>query len=142
MTNKILNKSFCIGFVCGILFIFFGLFVAYKIDIKGTEIIEDVAVDSIYTISDIYMGMTEEEFMKEMQKGCYGDLTQKQIDSIQLDVALFNHGVPDSIIKILNNLSDKQKLEEILGVPTESIHWKNIAAKNQNATNNSTGTGK
>ena len=142
MANIIRNKSFWIGFIFGILFTFAGLFVAYKIDSKRTEIIEVLDVEGIDTVSDIYMGMTEEEFMKEMQKGYYGDLTQKQIDSIQLDVALFNHGVPDSIIKIWNNLSDKQKLEEILGVPTESIHWKNIAAKNQNATNNSTGTGK
>ena len=110
MTNKLLNKSFGIGFVCGVLFLFLGLFIASKIDNKGTVIIEDIDVDSICSNSDIYMGMTEEEFMKEMEKGCYGDLTQKQIDSIQLDIALFNHGVPDSIIKIWNNLSDKQKL--------------------------------
>ena len=102
------------------------MFVAYKIDSKRTEIIEVLDVEGIDTVSDIYKGMTEEEFMNEMQKGCYGDFTQEQIDSFQLDLALFNHGVPDSIIKIWSKLSDKQKINEILGVPTESIHWKKI----------------
>ena len=126
MANIIINKSFWIGFIFGMLFTFAGLFVAYKIDSKRTEIIEVLDVEGIDTVSDIYKGMTEEEFMNEMQKGCYGDFTQEQIDSLELDLALFNHGVPDSIIKIWGKLSDKQKINEILGVPTESIHWKKI----------------
>jgi hypothetical protein len=117
MANIIRNKSFWIGFIFGILFTFAGLFVAYKIDSKRTEIIEVLDVEGIDTVSDIYKGMTEEEFMNEMQKGCYGDFTQEQIDSLELDLALFNHGVPDSIIKIWGKLSDKQKINEILGVP-------------------------
>ena len=40
MANIIRNKSFWIGFIFGILFTFAGLFVAYKIDSKRTEIIE------------------------------------------------------------------------------------------------------
>ncbi len=125
MANRLFNKSFWIGFVSGVLFIFAGLFIAYKIDSKRTEIIEEGDIESVDSIGDLYMGMTEEEFMNEMQKGWHGDLTQEQIDSLQLDVALFNHGVPDSIIKIWNNLSDKQKLDAVLEVPNERICKRN-----------------
>jgi hypothetical protein len=66
-----------------------------------------------------------------MQKGCYGDLTQKQIDSLQFDLALFNHGVPDSVIKIWDRLTDKQRVEAILGVPNEYIRLWNKSNKKQ-----------
>ena len=92
MAKKLINKTFWIGFLGGILFTFAGIFVAYKIDSKRTEIIKNIDLESIDTVSDIYKGMTKEDFMNEMQKGCYGDLTQEQIDSLMLDVALFNHG--------------------------------------------------
>ena len=126
--KKIFNKLYWLGFLSGIIFTFAGLYLAFRIDSRRTETAEVAEVEGVDTIcvDDPYMGMTEEEFYKEMQKGCYGDLTQKQIDSLQLDLALFNHGVPDSIIKIWGKLSDKQKINEILGVPTESIHWKKI----------------
>ena len=127
MANIIINKSFWVGFIFGILFMFIGLYTAaYTIDCNRKEVVDVQNVEGIDIVSDIYRGMTEEEFMNEMQKGCYGDLTQEQIDSLELDLALFNHGVPDSIIKIWGKLSDKQKINEILGVPTESIHWKKI----------------
>lgn len=89
------------------------------------------AVEGVDTVANIYMGMTEEEFYKEMQKGCYGDWTQEQIDSFQLDLALFNHGVPDSVIKIWDRLTDKQRVEAILGVPNEHIRLWNKSNKKQ-----------
>lgn len=127
--KKIFNKLYCLGFLSGIIFTFAGLYLAFWIDSRRTEIVEVGELEGTDTLVDIYMGMTEEEFHKEMQKGCYGDLTQKQIDSLQLDLALFNHGVPDSIIKIWGGLSDKQKLDAILGVATEDIRLWNKKQK-------------
>lgn len=123
------NKSYWLGFLSGIIFTFAGLYLAFWIDSRRTEIVEVGELEGTDTLVDIYMGMTEEEFHKKMQKGCYGDLTQKQIDSLQLDLALFNHGVPDSIIKIWGGLSDKQKLDAILGVATEDIRLWNKKQK-------------
>lgn len=129
--KKIFNKSYWLGLLSGIIFTFAGLYLAFWIDSRSTEIVDVNEVEGVDTIcvDDPYMGMTKEEFYKEMQKGCYGDLTQKQIDSLQLDLALFNHGVPDSIIKIWGGLSDKQKLDAILGVATEDIRLWNKKQK-------------
>ena len=127
--RKLGNKLYWLGFLSGIIFTFAGLYLAFLIDSRRTEIVNVDAVEGVDTVSNIYMGMTEEEFYKEMQKGCYGDWTQEQIDSFQLDLALFNHGVPDSIIKIWRNLSDKQKLDAILGVATEDIRLWNKEQK-------------
>lgn len=118
------KKTFFIGFITGIVFTFAGLFIAVWLDSRKTEIVDvdevEEGVDTLF-FDDIYMGMTEEEFQREMQKGCYGDWSQEQIDSFQLDLALFNHGVPDSIIKKWKSLSDKQRVDVILGVATEDI---------------------
>ena len=127
--RKLGNKLYWLGFLSGIIFTFAGLYLAFLIDSRRTEIVNVDAVEGVDTVANIYMGMTEEEFYKEMQKGCYGDWTQEQIDSFQLDLALFNHGVPDSIIKIWRNLSDKQKLDAILGVATEDIRLWNKEQK-------------
>ena len=127
--RKLGNKLYWLGFLSGIIFTFAGLYLAFLIDSRRTEIVNVDAVEGVDTVANIYMGMTEEEFYKEMQKGCYGDWTQEQIDSFQIDLALFNHGVPDSIIKIWRNLSDKQKLDAILGVATEDIRLWNKERK-------------
>ena len=127
--RKLGNKLYWLGFLSGIIFTFAGLYLAFLIDSRRTEIVNVDAVEGVDTVANIYMGMTEEEFYKEMQKGCYGDWTQEQIDSFQIDLALFNHGVPDSIIKIWRNLSDKQKLDAILGVATEDIRLWNKEQK-------------
>jgi hypothetical protein len=125
--KKIFNKLYWLGFLSGIIFTFAGLYLAFRIDSRRTETAEVAEVEGVDTIcvDDPYMGMTEEEFYKEMQKGCYGDLTQKQIDSLQLDLALFNHGVPDSIIEKWNTLSVKQQLDAVLEVPNERICKRN-----------------
>lgn len=129
--KKLGNRSYWIGFVSGILFAFAVLFIVFGIDSRRTEIVDVNEVEGVDTIciDDPYMGMTKEEFCKEMQKGCYGDLTQKQIDSLQFDLALFNHGVPDSVIKIWDRLTDKQRVEAILGVPNEHIRLWNKSNK-------------
>ena len=119
--KKIFNKLYWLGFLSGIIFTFAGLYLAFLIDSRRTEIVNVDAVEGVDTVANIYRGMTEEEFYKEMQKGCYGDWSQEQIDSFQLDLALFNHGVPDSIIKKWKSLSDKQMVDVILGVAIEDI---------------------
>jgi len=133
--KKLFNKSFWIGFVSGILFVIISL-IAIGLcnyfcnperyictwDDPEAEYMDTLAFD------DLYMGMTEEEFYEEMKKGVNGDLTQEQVDSIQLDLALFNHGVPDSIIKIWGTLSDKQRLDAIMGTATEDIKlWRRMS---------------
>ena len=127
--RKLGNKLYWLGFLSGIIFTFAGLYLAFLIDSRRTEIVNVDAVEGVDTVANIYMGMTEEEFYKEMQKGCYGDWTQEQIDSFQLDLALFNHGVPDSVIKIWDRLTDKQRVEAILGVPNEHIRLWNKSNK-------------
>jgi hypothetical protein len=131
--KKIFNISYWLGLLSGIIFTFVGLYLAFWIDSRSTEIVDVNEVEGVDTIciDDPYMGMTKEKFCKEMQKGCYGDLTQKQIDSLQFDLALFNHGVPDSVIKIWDRLTDKQRVEAILGVPNEYIRLWNKSNKKQ-----------
>ena len=125
--RKIFNKSYWIGFVSSMVLTSAGLIACWlctreeKADVK--EIVDSYAIADVDTLvlDDLYMGMTEEEFIREMEKGVQGDYTLEQVDSLQLDLALFNHGVPDSIIKIWRDLSDKQKLDAILGTATEDI---------------------
>ena len=119
--KKIFNKSYWIGFISGMVLTSAGLYIACwlctreeKADVK--EIVDSYAIADVDTLvpDDLYMVMTEEEFYEEMQKGVQGDYTLEQVDSIQLDVALSNFGVPDSIIKIWRGFSDKQKLDAIM----------------------------
>ena len=118
--RKIFNKSYWIGFVSGMVLTSAGLIACWlctreeKADVK--EIVDSYAIADVDTLvlDDFYMGMTEEEFLREMEKGVQGDYTLEQVDSIQLDVALSNFGVPDSIIKIWRGFSDKQKLDAIM----------------------------
>lgn len=79
---------FILGVIVGMVITFASLYTAMYIGNGQSEAVPIDTIEVLYRDStcflpDPYMGMTEEEFMKEMTKGVQGDYTLEQVDSMR-----------------------------------------------------------